>query len=190
MSYSAEGERAIRALNRARALVAQLRREARLLSAPRRRAYQADINELGLVRGWSVLEAYLTSRADTLLQRDLPVPVVPSPLQMHVHAAVLDDFRSWRGIEEFWKHGLGSSGPHWQALPEYKELRNVIAHGLGYVRPRPGPKPFSAAMTRRLSTARLSPRSYAGRVPIVDSDLDKFLAIVADFIATCETSNP
>jgi hypothetical protein len=161
-----------------------------VFSSSRRLAYAADINELGLVRAWSILEAYLTSRGEALLQRDLPIPSSPSDLQSHVHGSILADFRGWQGIEAFWQQGLGVSGARWSKLPEFKELRNVIAHGLGYVRPKPGAKPFSPAMARRLAAARLSPRTYSGRVPLVDDDLDAFIAIVQDFVTWCESSRP
>jgi hypothetical protein len=190
LKYSAEGERAIRATNRLRALVHRLRREAAATPPNSRNAHLADINELGLVRAWSILEAYLTSRGDVILQRDLPIPGKATTLQAHVHGSILDDFRSWRGIETFWQAGLGLTGAQWKTLPEYKELRNVISHGLGYVRPRPGPKPFSAAMTRRLTAAKLTPRSYFGRVPLVDADLDTFLDVVRDFIKSAEAAVP
>ena len=190
LRFSAEGERAIRACSRLEMLVGQLRRQASLVrSTSRREGHLADINEVAIVRGWSILESYLSVRADAVLQRDVPLPTPSKPIHDQVRAGLLDRWETWARLQAFWQEGLGLQGSRWGKVPEYKELRNLIAHGYGYVRPRPGRQP-SKALASRLSAARLSPRSYAGRVPLKDADADGLIKLVREIVSWAEVSVP
>jgi hypothetical protein len=190
LSYSVEGERATRSCNRLRVLIKQLRTQARAVrSSSRRNGHLSDINEVALIRAWSILESYLNGRGDALLQRDLPVPSPPLPLPEHIRGAVLDQWTRWPELQKFWEIGLGLGGPLWKQLLEYKELRNLIAHGHGYVRPRPG-RPYTKALMARLAFATSSPATYAGRIPLADKDVDRFLALVQRFVDWAEKARP
>jgi hypothetical protein len=157
--------------------------------AAQHQAYIDDINELAVVRAWGIYESYLANRADDLLRRELPVSATPNAVVQYVHTETSDAFeRSFESLRRFWKEGLGVSGPTWDAVAQYKWLRNLIVHGVGYARPRPGAKPFKPPVAARLKVASLRPQVY--RVPIYDSDFVGLLTAVRVFVRWAERTRP
>jgi hypothetical protein len=157
------------------------------LTAPRSApAHRADLAEVGLVRAFSILESYLSDRGDTLVRRDLPVPIVPRALTRAAHTRILGAFRGSfeSGPVAFWKEGLEldlkTFPGGWSKVSEFKDLRNLIVHGLGYV--RPGGTPMRPSIAARVRSFTSDPDNYTGRVPVSDKDYEECVRIVSAFI--------
>jgi hypothetical protein len=178
-TLSIEAERAIRDLNRLRVVVGRAQLAVGVIPS-RAGAERRDVAEIGIVRAFSVLESYLSARAD------LPVPDPPRDLPTYAHSRLLGSFRGdfVRGPVEFWRVGLSVDLEKfpggWKRLDEYRELRNVLTHGLGYV--RPGPTKLKASIRKRIARVTTSPDTYAGRVPLDASEFDEIARLVHEFV--------
>ncbi len=192
-SRSVEAELAIRTLNRVRVLVSRGRLLFGLAPGPAGPSYRSELNEVGIVRAFSVLESFLTDRGDSLFRRDLPVPSAPSAMVKYAHSQILRSFRGdfERGPVAFWKSGLGvelATFPRWQDVEDYRQLRNTITHALGYV--RPGGSKMPQAIERRLRAITLDPSSFVGRIPIADRDFDDIASLVLEFVLWADGQRP
>jgi hypothetical protein len=184
-TLSLEAERAIRTLNRLRVLFARAKRVIGILPTPSSQTYRSDLRELVVVRAFSILESFLTERGDTLLRRELPVPAAPGPMTAFAHQAILGSFRGnfQRGPVAFWRKALGvdiGKFTRSKDLDAYRELRNLVTHALGYV--RPGGSPLPESLKSRLLKVAADPATYVGRVPIDDTDVDDVLDLVHEFV--------
>lgn len=191
-TYSIEAERAIRGINRVAGLVSNSRRFIAALPPPRGRTLAAELNDVAIVRAVSVLESYLTDRADTLMRRDLPVPYPATQLVQYLHENVLASFRGSfdRGSKRFWDNALGvelKRGPNWSALADFRELRNAIVHSLGFV--RAGDK-LSSSIERRIKSVTGTPSIYSGRIPVTDNDFDDLAVAVRAYVMWTDRMRP
>ncbi len=181
-NLSIEAERAIRSLNRLRIVIARSQATIRLIPRPTRRAQLSDLAELGVVRAFSVLESYLSERADTIIREDLPVPASPTSLTHFAHLNLLGAFRGnfERGMVGFWKKALDVDlqklPDGWSNVDEFRELRNLLTHGLGYV--RPGGAQLPSSLTKRLRKVTADPGTFTGRVPVENQDFDEIARLV------------
>lgn len=180
-ALSVEAERAIRTLNRVVVHITSSRTPLRHGTDAR-----ADINELGFVRAFSCLESYLTTRADTVLRDKLPVPDPPKGVQAYAHLRLMDGFRgSFDSSARFWSDGYGlapGAAPKdsWSKIGASRDLRNLLTHALGYV--RPGGDPLKKSIAERLRSVTRDPRTFTGRVPVSDKDFDELAEAVLVFI--------
>jgi hypothetical protein len=184
-SLSLEGERAIRDLNRLRVVITRARPAVAVIPTTAGVA-RRDVDEIGIVRAFSVLESYLSARADSFIRRDLPVPDPPHEIAVYAHSRLISStFGNFeRGTMTLWHLGLGvdlSKFPgRWNRINEFRELRNLLTHGLGYV--RPGPIKLKPGIRKRLATVTASPETFVGRVPVGTNDFDDLATLVRDFV--------
>jgi len=184
-TLTVEAERAIRSLNRLRVVFARAKKVVGILPTASSETYRSDLRELALVRAFSILEAFLTERGDTLIRRDLPLPSSPGPMATYAHQAILGSFRGnfQRGPVAFWRKALRVDIAKYgrsKDLDAYRELRNLVTHALGYV--RPGGSPLPESLQARLRKVTKDPTTYVGRIPINDADVEDILALVHDFV--------
>lgn len=187
---SVEAERGLRELNRVRVLVGTGRTVSAGLSAAA--ALRSDVNETGVVRAFSVVESYLTVRADVLLHRDLPIPAKRSSMQAFVHERVVSGFRGqFENPVKFWSGALDVSlakGPGWEDLNDYKDLRNSLVHALGFI--RPGEEKIRRGVEKRLKAITKTPETFVGRVPVSDGDFDDLAALADEFVRWADAAYP
>jgi hypothetical protein len=187
---SIEAERAIRSLNRTRVLISRSRGSAVPATSPG--DYRSDLTELGIVRAFSTLDSYLTTRGDVLLHRELPIPTSPSPLESYLHDQLSRRFRgSIDGPIRYWKAALGvdvTEHKRWSEVSAFRELRNLIVHSLGLVRPH-GDK-LRPALEKRLAAIAADPAKFTGRVPTTDADFDEVAALVEDVVVWVDRARP
>jgi hypothetical protein len=198
---SPEAERSLRTLNRLTVLLSRARPA--VTSTPRWMVEsRQDLNEVAIVRAFSVLEAYLVDRADSLLVQELPVPAKPSALVAHLYESVLASFRGrFEYRVGFWKTALGvdlaRAYPKWSKVKDDQDLRNALTHGLGYMHPNRNERiPADSrrktsekiAVRLRLVTAR--PDTYTGRIPVDDADADASIVLAKDAITWIERTRP
>ena len=123
---SPEAERSLRTLNRLAVLLSRAR-PAVTGTSPWMVESRQDLNEVAIVRAFSVLEAYLVDRADSLLVEELPVPPKPSALVAHLYDSVLASFRGrLENRVGFWKTALRCRSG--KRIP-------AVAHGQGRTEP-------------------------------------------------------
>lgn len=185
-TLSVEAERALRSLNRLRVVVARARIGLTIIPTSSVGTHRADLAEVGVVRAFSVLESYLTDRGDTLVRRGLPVLPTPSALSKAAHLRILGAFRGnfESGPVAFWKEGLEVDLKKfpggWSRISEYKDLRNLLTHGLGHV--RPGGTPLRPSVAARLKAVTANPETYTGRVPVSHGDFEELVRVVSAFV--------
>jgi hypothetical protein len=158
-----------------------------------RREYRAELNAIGIVQAFSVLDSYLTTRGDVLLHRELPLPLAGNPLEAYVHAQVSRQFRGpVRGPLDYWTKALGvdieKHAPWWREIQELRTLRNLIVHSLGSVRPHGDPLPEPIA--RRLKALGGDPATYVGRIPTTDQDFDDLTKWVDHVVTWLDKERP
>ena|SRR5436190_13182309 len=190
---SIEAERAIRSLNRLKVVVDPSRAVLRISSFRRRDDFRADVNELGIVRAFSILESYLSERGDTIIRRELPVPTPPPKLVEYAHLHLMASLRGNfdRGPVRLWRRGLGVEINNFRRrkdVDDLRELRNLVTHALGYV--RPGGTPLPASLNTRLTRLTSDPASYVGRIPVTDDDVGDALALVREFVVWVDAQRP
>lgn len=197
LTISAEGERAITELHRLSVLVRRTRLSLGGGTAIRpARALQDDLNDAAIVRGWSIVEAYLRDRGEAILRREAPIREPPSAVLGYMYSrtqAALE--RRFDEIEAMWRDGIGaplSAGPNWSRLGNYRFMRNLLAHSLGrvrlpYVR---GSKSFRKEVRARVTAARLGPVGVSDRLPVWDSDFDELVELAEKFIRWLEDTRP
>lgn len=178
-----EGEKAVRLVNRLSAIVARSRRSlAEVRPKRKRRGLLDDLNQVAVVRAWSIVDAYLVDRPDAVVRQKLPVPVAPSDLVGTVHAEVVASMNNFNRQADFWRKALGVDlKPYRARLDEFRILRNVVVHGAGYVRPRFGTE-TNEAVKRRLRAAGITSATYAGPIPISEADVTGYFGLVREFI--------
>lgn len=198
LRISAEGERAITEIHRLSILVRRTRLSLGGGTAIRpARALQDDLNDAAIVRGWSIVEAYLRDRGETILRREGAVKDPPSPALGYMYGrtqAALE--RRFDEVESMWRDGLGTpltAGPNWSRLSNYRYMRNLLAHSLGRVRLpyKRGSKAFRTKVRSRVTAARLGPAGVsADRLPVWDSDFDELVDLAEKFIRWLEDTRP
>ena len=175
---------AIRTVNRMRMLVRRARFSALTVPPGLRPRYRRDITQLGIVRTFGALEAYLTDHADTIMRRELPVPANPTGIIAFVHMQTLASFRgSMSRPLDYWRDALGvdpRSHTNWARIDEYRHLRNVITHAVGYV--RAGGSRLPKPIEKRITAITSSPARYSGEVPMTDSDFEECANLVVDIV--------
>lgn len=197
LRISPEGERALRQLNR---LVVLVRRSRASLGGAKAiapgRWLQDDLNDAAIVRGWSIVEAYLRDRGEALLRRDTPIKnPPPAPIAYMFEHAQAQIERRFEEIENLWKRALGaplSTGPKWEQLADFRHLRNLLAHSLGRVTLpyERGTKSFKAEVRKRVSAARLAPSGFTDRLPVWDTDFDSLAELTRGLILWIEKTRP
>ena len=188
---SIEAERSIRAIHRARVLVARSRRTA--IPSASADDYRAELNAVAIVHAFSVLDAYLTIRGDAIFHRDLPMRATGTPIQNYVHEQVSRRFRgAVAGTVDFWRNALevniDKGAPQWSKIQEFRELRNLLVHSLGAVRPHGDRLP--ASIEGRLIAIGADPTKFVGRVPTSDSDFDDLAAWIEAAIVWIDKERP
>jgi hypothetical protein len=181
----------MRLLNRLEALLKRTRRASRSVGSKRRRdLLLSDLNEVALIRAWSIVDAYLVNRPDEIMTGEIPVPSDPDDLLGTIHSDVLRSLSNFRRQDEFWNRGLGLDlKPYRGRLDEYRAIRNSVVHGAGYVRQR-FKRPTDKAIAKRLSAAGLPSTGYSGPLPISDSDVADLISLVREFIFWADTNRP
>jgi len=188
---SPEAEHAIRSVHRARVLVGRTRLLALPSSAPD--AYRAEANAVGVVMAFAVLDSYLSTRADFLLHRDLPLPSGGTALESFVHSNVGRTLRgSVRQLIEYWNIALGvnieKNAPNWPLIKEQRELRNLIVHSLRFLRPHGGT--LGDALAKRVRNLGFDPDTYVGQIPAHDADFDRLALWVEEVVAWIDKERP
>jgi hypothetical protein len=189
-----EAERALRSLNRLRVVVVRARIALALIPPRSAAEHRTDLAEVGLVRAFSILESYLSDRGDTLVRRDLPVPVAPAALTRAAHTRILGAFRGSfdSGPVAFWKEGLEldlkTFPGGWSKVSDYRDLRNLIVHGLAYV--RPGGSRLRPSIAARIRSFTSDPENYTGRVPVSDKDYEDCVKVASAFIKWVDRQRP
>lgn len=191
LTTSAEGERAIRQLQRLKTMVSRARKSVRTIASVKRRTLlHSDINEVAIVRAWSIVDAYLVDRPDAVMRKELPVPLAPSPLLGTVHRDLVGSLGNFRRQGEFWKDGMQLDlKPYESKLNDYREVRNAVVHGAGLLRPKFGRK-TKAAIAKRLAAAGLPTVGYAGPLPITDADVAELIALAQEFVTWADKNRP
>lgn len=155
-----------------------------------------DLNDSGIVRAWSILEAYLHNRGAALARRDIPIQDPAPPLLGYLYDQTEAAFRGrFPEMSKFWESALEvplASAPSWPRLDFFRQLRNLIVHSVGEVRVagKGLSKKFRREVQLRLVAARLSPTSYEGRLPMTDADFDELCMLIRDFVLWTEKAKP
>lgn len=193
LAVSVEGERAVRQINRLNVLV---RRTRWALGGPSAtgplRRLQEDLNDAAIVRGWSIVEAYLRDRGEVLTRRDAGVPDPPAGLVGFMFGRTrLGLSRNFAEIEALWNEGLGSPLPKikaWRMLSDYRYLRNLLVHALGRVTVpyKFGSKAFRTEVDKRVAAVRLASGGTYERLPVWDSDFDTLASLSKTFVLSLE----
>lgn len=194
LKLSSEAERALRLLNRVRVLVGTSR--AYHASSKRTGEIGADLNEAGITRAWSILEAYLHDRGEAIAKRDIPIPDPPPRLLGYLYDKAEAGFKGrFPVLIDFWRDGVGvtlTTAPRWTRVAFYHQLRNHLVHSVGQVKGTgQGLHPaLKSELKRRLTSARLAPLADKARFPISDADFDELAAVVHDTILWIDAQKP
>lgn len=195
LTLTPEGETAIRLLNRLRVMVSTSR--ASFLSQRNGALLRDDLNDLAIVRAWSILEAYLHDRGEVITKRELPIPSPRPALAGYLYDRTENSFRgSFPKLKGYWEEALGvpvgNKAPGWQRLTFYHLLRNLIVHSVAEIQLSGEglKKALQDELRRRLAAERRKPVSERGRFPISDSDFDELADLVIAFVLWADTERP
>lgn len=172
-SLSVEADRSLRGLRRLRWLVSTVEGTLAAKQVSVQAVGKIELYEVAVVRAFSLLESYLSSRADSHFRTTLPLSNPPKPFENHMHDLVAAARRKSfeQGVVKYWEVAAGvaiSRHPEWAQVKDVRELRNAITHGMGYVRPGGGSVP--ASVLGRLRSVTTSPATYTGKIPVTQAD--------------------
>jgi hypothetical protein len=148
---------------------------------------QRTLYESTIVRCVTIIEAYLSNRAEAVTEERLRVVLnrTDVPASSRALAAFLRDEawttaeRTWNAMQTYWSDGLQIPiTDRWGSrISALRETRHSIVHHMGHITDR-----YRKSAADVLRAAGLDPQAASGLIPINATDVDAAITLTKDFI--------